>query len=107
MTATEGEFIYRSGDPGRNAYILLKGEAQSLRNADDDQSIVGNLIPGESFGIMEVLVQRSRILSVKAQTDLKLLRVDGEAIRDIIDSDSTVIQALLKAITEQWASVKK
>ncbi|MEM7194582.1 MAG: ABC transporter transmembrane domain-containing protein [Pseudomonadota bacterium] len=107
VTVQDGEFVYRSGNPGNNAYIILSGNAQSLRDPDDPDSVAGNLVPGESFGLMEIIAQRPRILSVKAVGDMELLRVSGSTLREIIDRDPRVVQTILRALTDQWASVNR
>jgi len=104
ITVNAGEFVYRSGDAANNAYLIIKGEAQSLSIADEPSSIVGNPSAGEGFGLIEILVQRNRILSIKAVTDMELLRVSGQTLREIIDNDSLVVQTILRAMTDQWAS---
>ena len=107
VTVKEGEWVYKSGNPSRNAYLIIKGEAQSFRNPDELEAVAGNLKPGESFGLMEIIVQRTRILSVRAKTDLEMLRVSGETLREIIDQDPTVTQTLLRALTDQWSNVSR
>ena len=107
VTARADEFVYRTGDPGRNAYILVDGKAQSLRTRDGAESVAGNLSAGDHFGLIEIMVQRERILSVRAVTDIKMLRISGEALREIIDSDNQTIQTLLRALTEQWSTVNR
>ena len=102
-----GEFVYQSGEQSKDAYLILKGNAQSLSAADDTTSVVGNLAPGESFGLMEIMVQRDRMLSIKATTDMELLSVSGLTISAIIDNDSRVVQTLLRAVMEQWTSTSE
>lgn len=103
-TVEAGEFVYRSGDQSKDAYLVLKGNAYSLRIANDPDSVTGNLSSGESFGLLEIMVQRDRILSIKAATDLELLRVSGQTLSAIIENDGRVVQTLLRAMTEQWTA---
>ena len=107
MTTDAGEFVYRRGQASKNVYLIIKGNAHSLRDADDPQAIAGNLVAGEGFGLMDLLALRPRAMSVVAVTDLELLRIDGEIIQEIIENDSAVMQNLLRAITEQWSSISR
>ena len=106
-SAEPGEFLFHSGDPSKNAYIIIEGEAHSLRNPDNATDIAGRLAAGETFGIIEIIAQRDRILSVKAYTALQMLRIEGAIIQEIIASDVSVVQTMLRAITEQWAPVSR
>ena len=104
MQTKKGEFVYRRGQLSRNAYLIIKGNAHSLRDENEPHRISGNLTAGEGFGLMDILALRSRALSILAVTDLELLRIDGEIIQEIIEGDTAVIQNMLGAITEQWSS---
>ena len=84
--------------------MIKKGNAQSLRSSDDPESVAGNLSSGECFGLIEILVQRDRILSIKAVTELELLCVSGQTLAAIIDNDARVVRTLLRAMTEQWTA---
>ena len=103
MTAAAGEYVYRTGDPGRNTYLLISGRAESI-HIGDETTVIGNLGPGETFGLIEVIVHRTRILAIRAETDLKLLRIDGDTLRELVDNDSNLLKKLVLALTEQWAS---
>ncbi|WP_424946507.1 ABC transporter transmembrane domain-containing protein [Candidatus Spongiihabitans sp.] len=107
MTTDAGEFVYRRGQTSKNVYLIIKGNAHSLRDADDPQAIAGNLVAGEGFGLMDLLALRPRAMSVVAVTDLELLRIDGEIIQEIIEDNSAVMQTLLRAVTEQWSSISR
>jgi ABC-type Fe3+/spermidine/putrescine transport system ATPase subunit len=107
VTTEAGEFVFNSGNPSRNAYIIIKGNATSLRDANDPESVTGKPGPGETIGVVEIMAQRQRILSVKAETDLELLRIDGSKIQEVIESDPVVIQSMLRAITDQWAAASQ
>ena len=104
VTAEAGDFIFSSGNPSRNAYIIIQGQAASLRDANDPDTVTGKPAAGETIGVVEIMAQRDRILSVKAETDLELLRIDGSKIQEVIQSDPVVMQIMLRAITDQWAA---
>jgi CRP-like cAMP-binding protein len=107
VTVKAGEFVYRQGQVSRNVFLIIKGNAHSLRDENDLKKIASNLVEGEGFGLMDVLALRPRAMSVKAVTNLELLRINGEAIQEIIEGDTAIIQSLLRAITEQWSSVSR
>jgi len=98
-----GDFIYLGGDAARHAYIIVSGEARSYRDPDNPESVASVLGEGETFGMMELISDRDCILSVRAETDLTLVELNGDTIRDFIENDVRVVQVMLRALTEQWA----
>ncbi len=102
-SAEAGEFIYHSGNPSNNAYIIIQGEVHTLEDPSKQDEIRGKPTAGETLGIVEIMAQRNRILSAKAATPVEMLRIDGATIQEIIENDVAVVQIMLRALTEQWA----
>ncbi len=100
VTTAAGEFIYKQGDISNNVFLILSGKANSYRDINDLDSVAGRLGRGECLGVLEVIAQRSRILSVKAETDLVLLRVDGTTIRELYEADPSVTHTLLRGLID-------
>ena len=107
VNVATGEFVYHAGDTARHAYIVLEGEARAYRDSSDPDTLASVVQPGGTFGMMELISERSCILSVQAESPLRLLRIDGDAISDIIEDDLAVVQTLLRALTEQWAGATR
>jgi len=104
ITVEAGEFVYRFGDQVEDAYLIINGKAASLGNASDSESVVAELSQGDGFGIIEIIAQRKRMLSIKAKTNMEILRVNGQTIRELMDNDIQVVHILLRMITDQWAT---
>ncbi len=97
----EDKWIYRTGDEADACWLIVSGSTSSWRPGQSEP--VGNLGRLEVFGALEVLAGRDRLLSVRTETPVKLIRIDGGAIDDIAGGDPEVSRGLLRALTDQWA----
>jgi MFS family permease len=72
--APTGALVIQQGAAGDELYVICTGSAEVLVG----DSIVAILGPGECFGEIAVLGRRQRTASVRAHSELELLRVTGE-----------------------------
>jgi len=68
-----GDFIFKEGDPSNNFYIIESGEVDVVRNTGkEDEKVLAILGPGDFFGEMALLDNRSRTSAIRARTDLEV-----------------------------------
>ena len=71
-TVPPGQFIFREGDPGDCAYVLLEGDAEVVvKGLVVEQSRAGSLL-----GEMALIENQPRSASVRANTECKLVAID-------------------------------
>lgn len=75
VTVAAGAAITRQGTPGREAFIILEGEAEVLV----DGTVVAVLGPGDLVGEMSMLDTGPRSATVTARTPLRVLVVGPQA----------------------------
>ncbi len=71
LVLPEGTTIFREGEDGEHAFIVLEGAARLRRGAFD----LGRLGPGDHFGELAILGQGRRGVTVIADTSLRLARL--------------------------------
>jgi len=75
-----GERLIRQGDPGDALYVVLNGRLRvTIRQADGQDTPVGEVGRGESVGEMAILAEETRSASVYAIRDSNLLKLSTEA----------------------------
>jgi glucose-6-phosphate 1-dehydrogenase len=79
--AAAGELIIRKGDPGREMYVLVRGEVEVL---DDAGGVIATLRDGACVGEIALLSHAPRTASVRARTGCDLLALDAEAFGRIL-----------------------
>lgn len=80
-----GSVIYQAGDAGRDVFGIKAGVVTvQCRFIHPDAVLLHMLRPGEWFGTVPVLIERSRRITVIARTDVELLRVPGDDLRALL-----------------------
>jgi CRP/FNR family cyclic AMP-dependent transcriptional regulator len=80
-----GSVIYQAGEVGQDVFGISSGVV-TLRSrlTHPDAVLLHMLRPGEWFGTVPVLLQRSRRVTAVARTDVNLLRVPGDELRALL-----------------------
>jgi CRP/FNR family transcriptional regulator, cyclic AMP receptor protein len=82
-----GSVIYQAGDVGRDVFGVRSGVViLSGRFTHPDAVLVHMLRPGEWFGTVPVLIERSRRITAIARTDVDTLCVPGDQLRALLRS---------------------
>jgi len=77
-----GLVILREGDHGSAMYVIVEGNVEILKG----DTILGHLGAGNFFGEMAVFEKReTRSATVLAQTDVRLLRLEGDDLLRLIE----------------------
>jgi putative ABC transport system ATP-binding protein len=82
-----GDFIYRSGEQSEFVFVLAEGEAELIRlQPGRDPLHLAYIKPPEVFGDLELLAGTRRFSTIRARTELRLLRLDGTALLRLLPS---------------------
>jgi CRP-like cAMP-binding protein len=80
-----GSVIYQAGDAGRDVFGVRSGVVTlSGKFTHPDAVLVHMLRPGEWFGTVPVLIERSRRITAIARTDVDTLCVPGDQLRALL-----------------------
>ena len=80
-----GSVIYQADEIGRDVFGVSSGVVTLLSKlTHPDAVLVHMLRPGEWFGTVPVLLERSRRVTAVARTDVELLRVPGDELRALL-----------------------
>lgn len=85
VTADAGEVIIKKGDNANILYFLLKGQLSVLAG-DENSETIGEINPGEMFGVMAMLLNFERSASIRVNGKNALLAgIDFQHFSDIED----------------------
>jgi len=94
-TYTFGQEIVREGAPADALYVLVSGRARVLKRADSgDEISLGAVRPGETFGEADLLNPGTRATTVRASTDVEVLRLDQSVVDALIRKRPEIRQYL-------------
>ncbi|MCL6284848.1 ABC transporter transmembrane domain-containing protein [Ruegeria sp. 2012CJ41-6] len=95
-----GQTIFAAGQQADAAYLCVEGSAL-LRwpGQEDDARIISEIEPGRLIGDLSIIMRRTRSMNLVAQEDSKFLRIGGEELRAVIESDAEVAVQLLETVS--------
>ena len=89
-----GRVLCTQGSPGREAFVIIEGEA----SVTIDGTEVAMLGPGDLFGEMALLDGGPRVASVTAVTPMRLLALTRSELHDVLVTAPNVAVAVLTAV---------
>jgi CRP/FNR family transcriptional regulator, cyclic AMP receptor protein len=93
----EGKALTREGEPGREFFVLLEGEADVSR---DGQSI-NKLGPGDFFGEIALVEDVPRTATVTATTPVRVLVVTDRAFQQLLQKQPELQRKVLVALAQR------
>jgi CRP/FNR family transcriptional regulator, nitrogen oxide reductase regulator len=93
-----GDYIYFSGDPGQQLYVVAQGRVRLLRMTPGGKQVMLDLlVPGDFFGALPG--QKTEYLdTAQAQTPLCLLTISGDDFRAVLEAYSGVALRMLDVV---------
>ncbi len=80
-----GEFLFRQGDPGDEAYLIVSGEIEILTKASDGDRVLSVVRRGDIIGEMALLSHQPRMAGARAKTAATLIAVPAESFQARLD----------------------
>jgi len=93
----EGKDLTRMGQPGREFFVLLEGEADVTR---DGQSI-NKLHAGDFFGEIALVEDTPRTATVTATTPIRALVITDRAFKQLLEKQPEIQRKVLVALVER------
>ena len=101
---SEGQMVFRQGDAPDRLYVIVRGDAEVVRNDPDArETLLTTLGPGEYFGEIGLLTEHRRTASVRAKTDLELLALDWDAFRQMIEASEPTAKDFAEIVRARLA----
>lgn len=105
VTWESGTVIFQIGDPAEALYLLKEGSIDLYDRSEDSNQpeltrefLVGEVNPGEPFGISALLEPYKLIASAVASKPSSGIRLDGEKLRQTSTRDLAMGNALLRQL---------
>jgi CRP-like cAMP-binding protein len=102
-TLVPGQAVFHQGDPCNCFHVIEDGEADVI----GDGRLIRTMGPGDCFGEIALLQDRSRTTTVRARTSLRLLSLDRPSFVSAIDgyaSSAGEAATLVRARLENFES---
>ncbi|MEM6974014.1 MAG: cyclic nucleotide-binding domain-containing protein [Pseudomonadota bacterium] len=102
VTYEDGERLWEKDDPGPYVVIVLEGTAEILLPTNDGgETAITTLGPGEVVGEMAVLTGARRSTAVAARGTLRLLRLEGEVLIELLTEFPALALQLCRVLAQR------
>lgn len=99
-----GEFVFRQDERDSNAYIVVSGTLEAMREADGQVHSCKQYVAGDFLGSLALLAETRRLFSLKAADPAVCLVLPRKKLLVDVQSSPEVavrfMQALCKAVVE-------
>lgn len=103
VTLHPGELLFREGDPSDSVYVVDSGELEVIGNAAGRPVVIARLGQYQLVGEMGVLRNRPRSATMRAASEVKLLRVDAEIFLWLVTTSAEAALAVMRDLSEKLA----
>jgi EAL domain-containing protein (putative c-di-GMP-specific phosphodiesterase class I) len=93
-----GEVLFRQGESGGDAFILVHGRIQISRVADGAEQVINELGPGEMLGELAIIDGGPRTATATALEQSELARVTETQIAERVSRADPVLGLLLRQV---------
>lgn len=74
----DGQDLFRQGDSGDAAFVIVNGTADIIRHTDVDEVVIASLGNNEIIGEISILCEVPRTATVRASGELEVLKIKKE-----------------------------
>ena len=99
-----GEYLFRQGDPGDEAYLVLSGEIEVLLSENGKERLLSVLKRGDVVGEMALLSNQPRVATARVKTPATLVVIPAESFQARLDKlaeTDRVLRRILDVYTER------
>lgn len=92
-----GDFIFNEGEEGSVMYIIESGTVEILRRARGNKPLA-ELESGDFFGEMAILEDQPRFAAARAQTAVRLLRIERAQFADLVQKNFEIAVRIMRKL---------
>lgn len=100
---TKGETIFRQGDGGETAYVVVQGTVQGRVEHPDAPATIFELGPGSLFGEMNLMTGNPRNATLTAPVETELLAIPKEAFARLLALRPEMPEKLSELVAQRAA----
>jgi CRP-like cAMP-binding protein len=101
VSYSAGQILFRQGDEGDAAYVILSGTAEILVDSEGGQIKVAELEPNSIVGEIAILCNVSRTATVRAAAPLEALRIRKEHFLRLLTEFPEMTIEILRVLAER------
>jgi CRP-like cAMP-binding protein len=103
VTLHVGEALFNEGDPSDSVYVIDCGELDVIGHAAGLPIVITRLGRNQLVGEMGVLRNCRRSATMRAATEVKLLRVDGDIFLRLLTTNADAALVVIRDLVDKLA----
>lgn len=99
----KGTTLFQEGKPVEALYLLIEGNVDLYYVASEnpkDQYLVGEVSPGEPFGVSAMIEPYTLSATARAAKPVKVLKIDAAALRALCEVDAHLGYAVMRQVAK-------
>jgi putative ABC transport system ATP-binding protein len=99
-----GQNVFRQGENGDKAYVVLDGIADVVLESSAGENVVAQLGRYQVFGEMALLSSMPRATTIRAHTTLSLLALSHDVFLRLVEENADIAVGMTRILAERLAS---
>ena len=101
-----GVTFLRDGDPADAFYVILEGELRVTKYYDDQEILLGEGVPGEFFGEIEILLDIPNWVIIRAVADTRVFRLPRAAFWDLLRCSPAASREIMRTLATRMRNLE-
>lgn len=93
--------IFHQGEEGNVMFIIAEGSVDVVRDVNGTEQVLAQRGPGDFVGEMAVIESAPRLATLRTQSDVRVLAIDGEIFKGILRERPDVSFAVLRSVSRR------
>ena len=101
VTYRQAQVLFKRGDVGDAAYVIIKGDAEVIVPSGNDEIPIAVLHDGDFVGEIAILCDTPRTATVRAKSELKALRIRKEPFFELLHQFPEMAVEMTRLLAER------
>ncbi len=98
-----GDILFREGEPGDTAYVILEGELEIHKQSEADRPVlVAVRTAGEVIGEMALIQSSPRSASASSPGSALLIGIPKQTLDDLLITSPSAVRTVFEAMLQRW-----
>ncbi|EDM25067.1 probable serine/threonine-protein kinase [Lentisphaera araneosa HTCC2155] len=94
----KGQIILKHGDLGNDAFLIVEGEVEVYKRINGKKHILTHLGPGDVFGEMALITEKTRSATVSATMKTKCIKISNDCLHRQVEKLPPWFQGMMSSL---------